>query len=41
MFWGLMWGGVGLLLAVPLTAAMKAVFDNVESLQGLGRMLGD
>jgi predicted PurR-regulated permease PerM len=41
MFWGLMWGGVGLLLAVPLTAAMKAVFDNVESMQGLGRMLGD
>lgn len=41
MFWGLMWGGVGLLLAVPLMAAMKAVFDNVESLQSLGRMLGD
>lgn len=41
MFWGMMWGGVGLLLAVPLTAAMKAVFDNVESLQSFGRMMGD
>jgi predicted PurR-regulated permease PerM len=41
MFWGLMWGGVGLLLAVPLMAAMKAIFDNVESLQSFGRMLGD
>jgi predicted PurR-regulated permease PerM len=41
MFWGLLWGGVGLLLAVPMTAAMKAVFDNVESLQGIGRMMGD
>ncbi len=41
MFWGLMWGGVGLVLAVPLMAAMKAVFDNVESLQSFGRMLGD
>jgi predicted PurR-regulated permease PerM len=41
MFWGMMWGGVGLVLAVPLMAAMKAVFDNVESLQSFGRMLGD
>lgn len=41
MFWGLLWGGVGLLLAVPITAAIKAVFDNVESLQSTGRMLGD
>lgn len=41
MFWGMLWGGVGLLLAVPLMAAMKAVFDNVESLHGVGRLLGD
>jgi predicted PurR-regulated permease PerM len=41
MFWGLMWGGTGLVLAVPLMAALKAVCDNVESLQSLGRMLGD
>jgi predicted PurR-regulated permease PerM len=41
MFWGLLWGGVGLVLAVPLVAAMKAVFDNIEPLQGFGRMLGD
>ena len=41
MFWGMMWGGVGLVLAVPLTAAMKAVFDNVESLQSFGRFMGD
>ncbi len=41
MFWGMLWGSVGLLLAVPLVAAMKAVFDNVESLQRVGRILGD
>jgi predicted PurR-regulated permease PerM len=41
MFWGLLWGGVGLLLAVPITAAIKAVFDNVESMQNYGRILGD
>lgn len=41
MFWGLMWGGVGLILAVPITAAVKAVCDNVEALEPYGRLLGD
>ena len=41
MFWGMMWGGVGLLLAVPVTAGIKAVCDNVESLRDYGRLLGD
>jgi predicted PurR-regulated permease PerM len=41
MFWGLLWGGVGLILAVPITAAIKAVCDNVESLEPYGRILGD
>lgn len=41
MFWGMLWGGIGLLLAIPLTAACKAVCDNVESLRPYGRLLGD
>lgn len=41
MFWGMLWGGIGLLLAIPLTAAMKAIFDNVGNLQHYGRLLGD
>lgn len=41
MFWGLLWGGVGLVLAIPITAAFKAVCDNVESLEPLGRLLGE
>jgi predicted PurR-regulated permease PerM len=41
MFWGLLWGGVGLILAVPITAGVKAICDNVESLHGYGRILGD
>jgi predicted PurR-regulated permease PerM len=41
MFWGMLWGGAGLLLAVPVTAAIKAVCDNVESLHDYGRLLGD
>lgn len=41
MFWGLLWGALGLLLAIPLTAALKAVCDNVGSLQPYGRLFGD
>ncbi|MBV9762546.1 MAG: AI-2E family transporter [Acidobacteriaceae bacterium] len=41
MFWGVIWGAVGLVLAVPITAAIKAVCDNVEPLQAYGDLLGD
>lgn len=41
MFWGTLWGGIGLVLAIPLTAAVKAVCDNVSGLQGYGKLLGD
>jgi len=41
MFWGMLWGGIGLVLAIPLTAALKAVCDNVSNLQPYGRLLGD
>ena len=38
---GLAVGGIGLVLAIPLTAALKAVCDNVASLRPYGRLLGD
>lgn len=41
MFWGVIWGAVGLVLAVPVTAAIKAVCDNIESLEAYGALLGD
>jgi predicted PurR-regulated permease PerM len=41
MFWGLLWGGIGLLLAVPITASIKAICDSVEPLRDYGRVLGD
>jgi predicted PurR-regulated permease PerM len=41
MFWGMLWGGIGLILAIPLAAACKAVCDNVASLRPYGRLLGD
>lgn len=41
MFWSVLWGPMGLVLAIPLTAAIKAVCDNVSGLQPYGRLLGD
>ncbi len=41
MFWGTLWGGIGLLLAIPITAGIKAVCDNVTRLHGYGKLLGD
>ena len=41
MFWGWLWGGVGLVLAVPITAAIKAVCDNVDSLKPYGAWMGE
>jgi len=41
MFWGSVWGGIGLVLAIPVTAALKVYMDSTDSLQGLGRLLGD
>jgi len=41
MFWGFLWDAPGLLLAIPLTAGMKAVCDNVKGLRPIGKFLGD
>ena len=41
MFWGFLWGGIGLVLAIPLTASIKAICDHVPGLSGYGRLMGD
>jgi predicted PurR-regulated permease PerM len=41
MLWGILWGGIGLLLAIPITAGIKAICDNVSGLKAYGRLLGD
>ncbi|MEP6962350.1 MAG: AI-2E family transporter [Acidobacteriota bacterium] len=41
MLWGMLWGGIGLLLAIPITAGLKAVCDNVAGLEPYGKLLGD
>lgn len=41
MFFGLLWGGIGLILAIPIAAGIKAVCDNVPEWQAYGKLLGD
>lgn len=41
MFWSWVWGLWGLLLAVPITMAIKATCDRVEGLEPVGKLLGD
>jgi len=41
IFWGLLWGVAGAILAVPLTSAAKVFCENVRGLEGVARLLGD
>ena len=41
LLWGWLWGAMGLVLAVPITAAMKIVFDHVDSLKPYGAWMGE
>jgi predicted PurR-regulated permease PerM len=41
IFWGLLWGVPGAILAVPLTSAIKVVCENVRGLEPFARLLGD
>jgi predicted PurR-regulated permease PerM len=39
-FWGWMWGAAGVLLAVPVTAAMKIVLERVPATSRIAKLLG-
>ena len=41
MFFGWLWGGMGLLLAIPIVAVTRCILENVESTRHLGMWLGD
>jgi len=41
MLFGALWGGLGLVLAIPIAAGVKAVCDNVPGLRAYGKLLGD
>jgi predicted PurR-regulated permease PerM len=39
LFWGWLWGAMGLILAIPIMAVFKVICDHVERLQPVGRWL--
>jgi predicted PurR-regulated permease PerM len=39
LFWGWVWGGMGLLLAIPITATLRVICDHTESWRPIGRWL--
>jgi len=41
LFWGWLWGAMGLVLAVPLTGALKIICDHIERLRPYGAWLGE
>jgi predicted PurR-regulated permease PerM len=41
LFWGAIWGAVGLVLAIPMTGALKIICDHVESLKPYADWLGE
>ncbi len=41
LVWAWLWGAIGLLLAIPVTAAMKIIFDHIEPLKPYGVWLGE
>ena len=40
LFWGWLWGIPGALLSVPITSAIKIVFENVRLLHGFSVLMG-
>jgi predicted PurR-regulated permease PerM len=40
LFWGWLWGAIGLILAIPITATIKVICDHAEGWEPIGRWLG-
>ena len=36
LVWGWIWGAMGLILAIPITGAMKIIFDHIDTLRPFG-----
>lgn len=41
LFFGWMWGAMGLILGIPIVAVVKCILDNVPATQHLGQWLGE
>jgi predicted PurR-regulated permease PerM len=39
LFWGWVWGGMGLILAIPITAALRVICDHTETYKPVARWL--
>jgi predicted PurR-regulated permease PerM len=39
LFWGWVWGGMGLILAIPITATLRVICDHTASWRPIGRWL--
>jgi predicted PurR-regulated permease PerM len=39
LYWGWLWGGVGVMLALPITATFKVICDHIEPLRPIGNLL--
>jgi len=39
LFWGWLWGAIGLILAIPITATVKVICDHSEGWEPVGRWL--
>lgn len=40
LLWGWLWGGIGLILAIPIAATIKVICDHVQGWEPAGRWLG-
>lgn len=40
LFWGWLWGAIGLVLAIPITATIKVICDHAEGWEPIGHWLG-
>jgi predicted PurR-regulated permease PerM len=40
-FWGVVWGIIGMILAVPLLVVTKIIFDNIEETKAIGRLISN
>jgi AI-2 transport protein TqsA len=39
MFWGMMWGIIGMFLATPITAALKILLERIESTKAIANLM--
>lgn len=40
MYWGFLWGGIGILLAVPITASLRSIWTQYSSLRVRDKIVG-